>query len=527
MKRNKWLSAVLLLVIAAILIWQACVRYTPRDPAEGPSETSTEAPTATPEVTPTATSEPTPTATPEPYIVTVYEATCEQGGYSTYESRADGSITIRDETPPLGHDFGPWTADPDTGENVRTCRRCGAVEERSDAADQLPRLEFTGSMEGISKENRVLLNVRFDHPAEGFEGWAYVSWQGHSTLTQEKKNYTVRFFEDEAMVQKHRMPLFPGQLEHKYVLKANYADPSQCRNLVCAGVWGDMAASREGVPERLRDTANYGAVEGMPVTVWLNGEFLGLYTLNLHKDDDLYAMRGGSHDAVMICNAQTMDEALFRAPAAFEADASDWEVEYCGTGIEDSQWARDSFNELIDYIMNSDDEAFRAGLSERLDVNGAIDYLLFMYAMGLTDSAAKDLVMLKYDDGPWIPSVYDMEDAFGLSADGASAVGPEAFLPEAVDGVWTSNTGSLLWDRLLNGWTDGIRARWRQLRADAFFEDRLAARVTAFLDGIPETLVEGDLALYPNRAPLPDPQGQILEYISLRLKLLDGIFEEG
>ena len=104
-------------------------------------------------------------------------------------------------------------------------------------------------------------------------------------LQPKMKAIQERYKSDPQKMQQKMMEFYK---EHKYILKANYADVTQSRNLICADVWSDMAASRANVHPRLVRTSNYGAVDGFPVSVWHNSEFLGLYTLNLHKDDDLF-----------------------------------------------------------------------------------------------------------------------------------------------------------------------------------------------------------------------------------------------
>lgn len=459
---------------------------------------------------------------PQP-IVTVFAPDCIRAGYTQTEDPVTGVITMENQVPALGHTYGDWTANPD-GSALRTCARCGETQTRLPAdASSLPRLDFYGSMEGMSKDQRVTLNASYRDEANSFSCYSHTSWQGHSTLNNDKKNYTVRFFDDEALTSKHRLILREGwQPEHKYVLKANYADSTHCRNLICADVWSRMAAIRPNVHPRLARTSNYGAVDGFVVSLWHNDAFAGLYTLNLHKDDDLYQMYPGNWDAVVICNAQTMDESLFRARAAFEENASDWEVEF--SSPDQLQWAQNWFNEMIAFVMETDDAVFREKLHNYVDVDAAIDYLLFMYAMGLSDSAAKDLVMLCYEGGPWTPSAYDMEDAFGLSADGSAALEATAFLPVKTDGGWQSGTGSLLWDRLLNNFHDEIAARWQVLRQEVLDEDALCDQVSQFIHAIPQELTRQDLTLYPQRQLLADPGQQILTYIRQRLPLLDALF---
>ena len=479
------------------------------------TEPPTEAPTSVP-----------PTATPNPWKETEFPPTCEEAGYIVRENMEEGYTVIEAGKNALGHAYGEWVLDEKTGMYTTTCTRCGKIIQRRTTYEGLiPRIDFTGSMEGISKSNRVTLGFDFAGPTENFSCFAYTTWQGHNTLNYPKKNYTIRLYDDENITQKHKLIFEGWRREHKYVLKANYRDISQARNLLAADLWADMAACRTNLFDTLRGTPNYGAVDGFPVIVYLNGDFLGLYTLNLHIDDDLYQM-DHSYDAVMIANDTEPKETRFYALASFEDQKNSWEVEFCGTGQED-QWAKDKLNELIQFVMTSEDDAFREHLADHLDVDGAIDYLLFLYVTGLQRNASKDLVFLKYHDcDVWIPTVYDMERAFGLSLDGSCYNSPEDFRPEKKDGKWDSGTDSLLWDRLLNLFEPEIRERYKTLREEVLTEEKMADRLREFIGRIPEEYYLQDLETYPRQTPTgQQPEKQIREYLMERLRMLDALWE--
>ena len=483
--------------------------------------------TAVPEKAPDVPSAqpPLPPASPVPKRVTVHMPTCTQAGYELHENPETGVTHIVDGEPALGHDF--------SSDGV--CLRCDYVEPHPEAEtgvqtdvpiDSIPSIDLKGDMEGISKEKRITLEFDFSAAQQQFSCYSFTTWQGHSSLEYPKKNYTVRLFADKGITEKFRLAFDDWQLEHKYILKANYLDVSQARNLIAARLWGEIAASRSGLHEKLRSSSNYGAVDGFPVVLRHNGEFAGLYTMNLHKDEDLYGMREGRKEAIVIINEQTTDESLFRASAVFEEDISDWELELCGTP-DDATWAKDSLNELIGFVMNSSDEQFRSELQTHLDINSAIDYLIFFYAAGLKENAAKDLVLIRYEDSPWIASVYDMECAFGLNSLGTEFVSEREFLPKKANGIWNSGTGSLLWDRILQVFEPEIRARYAELRLNVLSEDNLIGRIEAYINTIPEDCYEQDKVLYPNRPLLQvDPKEQMVKYISDRLPVLDGVLME-
>lgn len=444
----------------------------------------------------------------------VYAPTCEQGGYTLHIDNETGEIRITDDAPPLGHSFGEWQTEE--GGKFRVCGRCGFIDRKADAV--LPEIRFSGSMAGMNKEECIVMPVRYTDGEQSFSCYAGMTYQGHSTLNLPKHNYTMRLYDDTELFEKHRLSFNGWQEEHKYILKACYEDTTCCRNLACARLWGQMAATRENLPERLAETSNYGAVNGFPVSVWLEDEFLGVYAMNLHKDDDLYGMRSGTRETVMIANGQTSDESLFKAPALFIEDITDWELEYCGTK-EDRPLAMDSFNALIFFINESGDEAFRAQLGEHMDVNGAIDYLIFLYATGLNHNYAKDLVLINYGDDFWIPTVYDMDYAFGLYGDCAD------FLPTLENGVWSTGTDSRLWDRLMNAFAPEIKQRYRELRESVLTEENMLATVDALLELIPPDMLEKDMAVYPDR--VRTDREDIAVFIGARLNALDAAFEKG
>lgn len=455
---------------------------------------------------------------------TIVEATCTEAGYIVTHDLKSSATSVQN-LPALGHTFSDWVADE--GCQIRTCKTCGyqeSVRISTIDANQIPRLMLTGSLDGIGKKDKVALKAEFSGMEQEFQCYAIMTLQGHSTFGYPKHNYTVRFYDDDQSVSKHKLQFRNWNKEHKYILKANYVDQSQCRNLVGAQLWSRMVSCRDNLPERIAALPCYGAVDGFPINVYLNGEFFGLYTMNLHKDDDLYQMEDGEQAALLICNQQTTGESLFRERAQFLPDySSDWEVEFCGT--EDTAWACDSFNALIDFVMNSSDEEFRQKLPERLDVDAAIDYLIFIYSLGLQNSGAKDLVMLSFGD-VWIPSAYDMDEAFGLDMQALSYRSAEDFVPEKADGIWSSGTGSLLWDRLMNLFEDEIRARYTFLRTDVLTEENIIGMVEEFTGCIPEASYDMDWNLYTDR-PMNDPnmKKQITDYISQRIPILDSILE--
>ena len=457
------------------------------------------------------------------YSVEVIPPTCTDGGYSLYTNPETGEVVMEDVVPAVGHIFGSWQITEEAtlltpGSRSRICESCGETQTaRAYYEGSLSVIALEGDLTGIGKKSEVPMQASLFLEEGEIESFASLKHQGHSSLQFSKKNYTLKLWKDDQLTEKNKLTLSHWNKENKYILKADYLDPTMCRNLICADVWADVAASREDLPENFTELSNYGAVDGFPALLYINGEFQGIYNMNLHKDDDLFGMEEDAYHAVMITNDSTAPEAFFKGEAAF-ADTSPWEVEFCGTAEE--TWAKDKLNELIRFVMESDDATFRKELHKYLDVNSAVDYLLSIYALGLTNHGADELVLVCYGkNDPWICSMYDMETGFGLSSDGKTFLPAEVFLPGA-----DSATDNLLWDRLWQNFYPELCARYTELRQSVFAPEALIGRVTDFTAPIPEEAYEANDALHEDYPAAKTGLAQMADYIEKRMELTDKLF---
>lgn len=111
----------------------------------------------------------------------------------------------------------------------------------------LPILYLTGDTASMSKDNAVTLNYVYGER----NGTCTCKWQGSSSLSYPKKNYTIKF--DNAFEAADGW----GEQE-KYCFKANYIDHSHARNIVNAKLWGQIVKTRGGgVIAYNKDTQQY------------------------------------------------------------------------------------------------------------------------------------------------------------------------------------------------------------------------------------------------------------------------------
>ena len=338
-------------------------------------------------------------------------------------------------------------------------------------------------------------------------------------MSFEKKNYTIKFFEDAGESKKHKLSFNGWAPTNKYCLKANYIDYSMCRNVVSSNIWSEVVQSREVLDKIIAELEFYGGIDGYPVALFINDEYKGVYTFNIAKDEDTYKISDEENEAMFVINSAYSDAANFKALITEGDKKSVFDLEY--SYPEHSVWAYDSMNNLIQFVMDNDGVAFVNGIDQYLDVDAAIDYLITAYVLGVTDNFAKNMILLTYDGQQWIPNMYDLDTACGLIFDGTGYMNYDFCLPTINnDGGISSGTENLLWDRLLNNCSDRFMGRYFELRKNILSTNSLERKYLDFIDSIPLECYEEELELYPE---IPyayiTQKDQITTFLNLRCDL--------
>ncbi|MBQ7390535.1 MAG: CotH kinase family protein [Clostridia bacterium] len=450
------------------------------------------------------------------------EPTCVDEGVQNYICKFCGANKT-EPIPATGEHFdGEWettrypTATVD-GLKVLHCAVCSTViAEEAIAADvkDMPIVYLTGDYTAATNaKNEVEMQVSYYDPKgeDSFDAYATIKVQGSSSTAYPKKNYTIKFYKDETFDKKLKIDFGWGN-ESKYVMKANWVDFIQARNVVSCRLWGDIVLSRNpsAIQERLAALpTNGGAIDGFPIAVFMNGNFHGIYTMNVPKDEWMFGMDDSETEALL--GADNWNNTNFANTIGyFEEDSSGdlvtagWELKYCGS--DDTTWVTDSFNALIKFCQENEGEAFRAGAAEHLDVDAAIDYLILMYVNFMRDNASKNMLWATFDGKVWIPSVYDQDGVFGQVWDGVRIAEANKSLPGVKNGKVTHgfNFGPsaeytyngeyfILWDRIWNAYTEEVLVRYKELRETTLSEENIIAEFEAFRACIPVSVYQADI----------------------------------
>ncbi len=429
------------------------------------------------------------------------------------------------------HNFGEYTETVkpglfSVGERKKICKKCDEeIVERVNATVSLPQMYLDGNTDFIAKDRACMVKADYTDGDIVIDAYATIKYQGHTSMAFDKKNFTIKFYEDESEDKKYKFSLNGWEATNKYCLKANYIDRSGARNVVSSNIWSDVVASRKNLDKSIAETEFKGGIDGYPFALFINNEYQGLYTFNIPKDEVTYNIADEENEAMFVINSCFSQAANFRSLLSEEDKDAVFDLEYSYN--DDNEWPYESINTLIGFVMNNDGEDFRRGIGRYLDVDAAIDYLATAYVLGVTDNFAKNMILITYDSQKWIPNMYDLDTACGLAFDGTKYYEHDFSVPEVMnDGKIKSGTDNLLWDRILNNYTDEFKARYSELRKDILATDKLIKRYSDFIHSVPAECYTQDISLYRD-TPFADIDQvkQISEFMKARTALMDSIVE--
>lgn len=330
----------------------------------------------------------------------------------------------------------------------------------------IPKLYLEGDISQMTdkKDERSIRFCYQDGNAE-YEGFASIKVQGTSSLSYDKKNYTLKFYSDEAHEDKLNMDVGWGP-RNKYCVKANWIDRTHARNVVSARLAGQMQ-DRYGL---LQDAPNNGAVDGFPVEIYSNGKFLGLYTFNIPKDEWQFEMDGDNPDHIVIGGEGWEPANLFLA----KPDFGTWAVEVG----EASEQTLAKMDRLFDFVVNSDDETFKRDFSRYLNLDSALNYYVFADLAYLKDNLGKNMLLATYDGEIWYLSLYDLDSSWGVDTNGYRLMPYE-------DGLLDMAKNNLF-ARMEANFPELLAQRYFDLRGSVLSTENILKAFYAFEEEIPQ-----------------------------------------
>lgn len=364
----------------------------------------------------------------------------------------------------------------------------------------IPRIYIEGDTLEI-KEKDDIKNITLKYVSEEleFESYATIKWQGNSSLRFKKKNYNIKLYSDENREEKYKVDTGWGN-EYKYCLKANFIDQTHARNIVTASLSADIQKKYN----LFENTPNYGVIDGFPVEVYNNNEFLGLYTWNIPKDEWLLGLDKNNINHIAIMPKEHEGE-NYSAYDSYDVN-TDWEFE---AGHEQSI---NKFNRVLKFIIDSNNEEFKTNFEKYFNLDATLNYYVLLEMAMLIDNVDRNIIMVTYDGNIWYPTHYDLDISWGTNWTGLRT-------HRYTTDIETYFKGNLFFIKFRDNFKKEIANRYFELRKDIFTKDYILNKFEDFSKLIPETSIQKEKERWYELRGYD--YNQISSFLDTRIPLID------
>ena len=347
-------------------------------------------------------------------------------------------------------------------------------------------------MEGTFGYDYAQGNISLLSPeaAEPTNSFAKVKWRGGSTNTADKhkRNYKIKTLNEKG--KKQEISLLGMREDNNWILDAGQIDLFRLRNRIATEIWNDFATKPYYASKEPKAKSG---VTGKVVEVILNNEYRGIYSLTeamdrkelkLKKYDDKNQEFHGQ-----LWKVSSWDKATFwDIDKDYDNTQETWhafETKY--PDIDDVNPTDYSpLYEAIDFVANSNDEAFKKEVGDYFDIPVLIDYQLFQETLKPVDNNGKNMFWGIYDvakSKKLTLAIWDLDASVGQFWQCSTPLHPNRVFPNTDLGV---KDGFNLYHRLsslnVDNYNEKVANRYHELRKTYFCEKNLISRYQGYYD---------------------------------------------
>ena len=316
-------------------------------------------------------------------------------------------------------------------------------------------------------------------------------------------------------------------------------DSAHYRNTGNATYIDDNLYSDTLNPAQQIDANVRNAIDGFPINLYINGEYIGVFNFNNDKSNKkVFGLTKSFPQCVsyeVSANSNTTAGAFNKWTSATGISEkqyyyNDFELRYSSRSqdADEDNWDITPLKTLVDWVSDADETEFRTNLDQHFNRRYLIDYYIFTMTAGLIDNFGKNMMLTTWDSQIFYPQFYDCDSCLSLNNSGYRRYDP--YIEVTPDVFNTSD--SKLWTKLTQYLWDEIVVRYRELRQSTLTYDRLMEYYYGHqISKIPERLYNTDMnTKYLNHTEyLFMLHGNDLEHLkswlSKRISFLDNFFD--
>ena len=315
-------------------------------------------------------------------------------------------------------------------------------------------------------------------------------WRGGSTNTADKhkRNYKIKSINFKGKSQD--ISLLGMREDNNWILDAGQIDLFRLRNRIATEIWNDFATKPYYASKEPKVKSG---VTGKVVEVILNNEYRGIYSLTEAMDRKELKLK--KYDD----KNQEFHGQLWKVSSWGKATFWDIDKDYDNTqetwhafetkypDIEDVNPTDYSpLYEAIDFVVNSNDEAFKKEAGDYFDIPVLIDYQLFLETLKPVDNNGKNMYWGIYDvakSKKLTLAIWDLDASVGQDWHCSTPLHPDYVLPNTDLGVKdVFNLYHRLSSLNVDNYNEKVASRYQELRKTYFSEENLISRYQGYYD---------------------------------------------
>ena len=319
-----------------------------------------------------------------------------------------------------------------------------------------------------------------------------VRWAGSSTAESNRKkhNFHLKFYNSDWT--KKEMSFFGLRSDFHWRLDAGQVDFARVRNRVAKDIWVDFASAPYYAAYEPKTPRNY--VRGDFVEVFLNDEYMGIYSLNEHMDRQQLKLKPYDYENKVFHGGlwkpmKWSSATVFNDLPDINASKKSWDNFYVTyPNIDDVKPTNfQTLYNAIDFARNSSNEVFLDSAKYYFDIPVFRDYYLFTILLQAPDNVGKNLYYACYDvatDKRLTIAVWDLDCTQGQYWSNSGTdyhhpnVGPELDFRSILS---SHKAFRRLWS--LDSTFHGLATeRYWELRSTIFNPDSIIARYQAYFN---------------------------------------------
>lgn len=243
--------------------------------------------------------------------------------------------------------------------------------------------------------------------------------QGTSTAKYPKKNWSFKLYKDLEKTDEVYLKIGESIVSNKWILKADWKDPTQLRNYISYNLWGSMVDTREN--EVLSSSIGIEGAQGYPYThpsrVLINGKHYGIYVIVLGHDPNNFNIDKDNNKHMYFefdARYSHKGSTSYRTWKKFKSSSIGYWIDGYYPKDEDITKKQKAAIDRLGKFINGSDKVFKNDFDKYFDKLNIIDMFLYQEVIYDWDGYAADLEMITYDLEKWYILPWDKDNTFGL-----------------------------------------------------------------------------------------------------------------